>query len=267
VNCAICSQQGLQLAGNATCVECGIAVCVRPPQRRDKVFHGDRCTCGCSHFVCETDLVRHARKHGGTPTSCFGYLAMSISLGAWGTSSAPAGGVSGPTSSTLVGPADVVALNRFLNCVTPGHEALGGAVRRLLTTWPTDARGTVEPDAAFYTQARLRRVGSLAQAACRQTAQAPAMHGLLVSLPPLTRLHFTRVLGVSSPPARGADALDPEDARWVGDAISDWMQRETMGGAKAMGRVTIHSDVLQDAGALAEWVVDGAEGDRDVLER
>jgi hypothetical protein len=267
MNCGICSRQGHQLVGNGICGECGLAVCVQPPLRRDRVYHADHCGCGCSTLVCEIDLRQHAAKHGGSPMTCFPGLSAVVSLGAAGVSAAPSG--TGGSSAPRIGPSDLSVLNRFLNCVTPGHAAFQGMRERGPRWWSDVAfvDGLAAFDAGFYDTGRLARVGALALLAARQAARRLPTDLLLRELPPLTRLHVSRMLGVGArAPIDEAGAPLPHQhyGTWFRAAVTEWLQRlatrrvETTDGALP----AIEVPRLDDADRLADWVVNGTDSDR-----
>ena len=57
--CYLCLAEQLSLNAAGVCVECSQGACAKPSSRRDHVFHGDKCACGCRKFVCEADMDDH----------------------------------------------------------------------------------------------------------------------------------------------------------------------------------------------------------------
>jgi hypothetical protein len=120
MGCYLCLAEQLKLNAAGTCVECFQGACAKPSSRRDHVFHGDRCACGCRKFVCEADMDEHSRHvHNGSVPTCFPALAVQGSTRALSTALQLPNAPDSATRNDAI-----QTLNHFLNYVMPGQTLL-----------------------------------------------------------------------------------------------------------------------------------------------
>jgi hypothetical protein len=131
MNCYLCLAEHLSLNAAGTCIECSQGACTKPSSRRDHVFHGDRCACGCRKFVCEADMDDHSRRvHSGSVPTCFPALAFQ------GSTRALATALQLPSAQDPTTRSDAVTvLNQFLNYIMPGQTLLWAARNELPTQY------------------------------------------------------------------------------------------------------------------------------------
>jgi hypothetical protein len=165
--------------------------CGRPPQRRDKDYHGDVCAFpGCGRFFCQLHLDTHPHAASGV-SMAFPAITAAIGLSALAASTTVAAGPD-PSSRLQDAPAALVAINRFLNVVSPGAIAL----YELRHRFPSDTFEThVENDDRvlelrhnFFTTEAVTAVAGMALRSVRTAfaALSPALYAnqILIALGP-----------------------------------------------------------------------------------
>jgi hypothetical protein len=120
MTCYLCLSEKISgIHGSGNCVECNGNVCTDPSGRADDHFHGEFCMCDCGSLVCEKHMRRHTNQHGCEPSDCFPGLVGPIATASLEGAAAMLARRADPRA-----PSNYVAILRFLNFVTPGHEAL-----------------------------------------------------------------------------------------------------------------------------------------------
>lgn len=212
--CYYCAQEDFRIDDYGNCVVCQVAVCVNPSGRWDSEFHGEVCICqsgGCGRLVCEKHLLEHAhaehRREDGS--RCFPGLWIAVG----------GGGVRGGAAMALqperrYEPERRHDLDRFLNVVRPGHQAMRWVAENfpsLAVAWPGEWGAMDERKVILYPERISRPVA--------ETIAAHAADAMGAAAEP-----FLDYPGIPPGMADIAKSLNvfPEQLRHSLDALAHW---------------------------------------------
>jgi hypothetical protein len=221
--------------------------------------HGEVCRCGCDRLYCDPHFSSHAdEEHDKDPSDCFPGLAALISPPAFAAT------VDALAAGTAVDAAD--AVNRFLNSVAPGHDALLRVVDALpedafsldATTWRPARATRVLLNPEFLTEGTLERVAVLTARsmglAWSGLSGAVESHMLrrYQQWPLDTLAHFSRWAREGDRPP-SATAL----SAWIGREGRLWREvGEATDAARQVYSALSNVEVPHGAAAIADWLVE-----------
>lgn len=119
--CYFCDKEGVYNPFGGQCNTCTTPICLPPPRRKDKRFHGEHCRCGCEKPYCKPHLSSHAfHTEKSDPSKCFPGTSSSLGGGTLRTTL----GILSHQESQELDRVSTEALNDFLNTINPGNTAL-----------------------------------------------------------------------------------------------------------------------------------------------
>jgi hypothetical protein len=167
--CYFCDKEKVYNPFGGQCSTCSTPVCLPPPRRKDKRFHGERCRCGCQKPFCKPHLSSHAiyTERKSDPSDCFPETSGALGGGTLRTTLqllSRGNAFQQPDAMTAED------LSDFLNTITPGNTALlaelaGHGDRQWEVDrerWDVADEGFVAFAPSFFTRDRTAHIFNLA---------------------------------------------------------------------------------------------------------